>query len=203
MSKLPANIDAVDPLGEIRTRAKELWRAAGAPGDTDWTEFYQQAETELTAGTSGGRPNPRQRKSASPSERHPALVNAAESRDDLLAAIASSSSRPLDAHSSIVLGDLLTTQRVTFSSGEQRGPLTPEQAGDILAEVSGEYDENFFTLHGVSDPFAAPLLERSRYWSKRLRARAAADEAQTNADRNTLARLRTSLIADKRINDIS
>ncbi|MCB0344813.1 MAG: DUF2934 domain-containing protein [Bdellovibrionales bacterium] len=54
MSKLPSNVDLIDPLGEIRARAKELWKDAGSPEGTDWTEFFEEAERQMCGGSGGG-----------------------------------------------------------------------------------------------------------------------------------------------------
>ena len=49
--KLPIkNIDIIDPLGEIRRCAKEMWINDGKPKDGDWRYYWSQAEELLLSG---------------------------------------------------------------------------------------------------------------------------------------------------------
>lgn len=41
------NVDIIDPLGEIRSTAKELWLKDGAPGDADIKVYWEKAEELL------------------------------------------------------------------------------------------------------------------------------------------------------------
>lgn len=41
------NIDIIDPLGEIRTTAKELWLKDGSPSDCDVKVYWEKAEELL------------------------------------------------------------------------------------------------------------------------------------------------------------
>lgn len=41
------NVDIVDPLGEIRTTAKELWLKAGSPSEGDVRRYWEMAEELL------------------------------------------------------------------------------------------------------------------------------------------------------------
>ncbi len=203
MSKLPANIELIDPLGEVRARAKELWVDAGSPSDKNWEEFYTQAEQQLLAGSAASSSDSTL-KAAKPSKTHPAIAEAGAQNNNLqLSVIAGALQRPLDAHEAAVLGDMLTTFQFKFADGSQIGPVDPEQASEILAPIAGEYDESFLMQHGTKDPFTIELGERQRYWNKFIKSRKTADEARSNADRNTLARLLTSISSDQRIREIS
>lgn len=41
------NVDILDPLGEIRTTAKELWLKDGSPGEADIMLYWNKAEELL------------------------------------------------------------------------------------------------------------------------------------------------------------
>jgi hypothetical protein len=44
------NLDIIDPLGSIRTCARELWEKDGCPGDADILEYWKRAEAQMLGG---------------------------------------------------------------------------------------------------------------------------------------------------------
>ena len=191
---LPANVDLIDPLGEIRGRAKELWQKAGSPSDRSWESFFNDAERDLTAGKSDGVPSGRQKHflhEASLSKEFEALI---ESNDDiLLQCILRATKEPIQEHDALCLGRILTECSLKLPSGVSSAPLTTFDAAHYLAFVSAEYSNDFIQSSGGSID-AASHADKQSYWDEKLSTLALHDEALTNADRNSIARIKMALV---------
>lgn len=205
------NIDIVDPIGEIRRRAKELWRAAGEPADRTWEDFFQAAEDDLLGGRSSGDVSPTNQ------VHHPEGVKgvhsdeiAAEvaplvSQGDnlLLSVVASAAKSLLIEHDSICLARVLSSHLIQLRSGEIFEQLEDDLIAPILAELANEYNSEFLKKHGVSDGRTVNFQGRIAYWKERLQTLRRLDEPLSYADRNTVARLRVAIAAEPRVLEVT
>ena len=88
---VPENLEAVDPLGEIRSCARDLWVDDGSPSEKDWSHYWKQAEELILGGKSSGVRSDR-RGSHTPTPRQARPLNAAleevfQSKDNVLHSI--------------------------------------------------------------------------------------------------------------------
>lgn len=194
--KLPPNVDVIDPLGEIRARAKELWQADGAPADRPWQSYFSQAEGQFcgASGAPGGGPFVKHGETPG-TDRHPHLEQVAQREPGtLLSRVAASFTELLELHESDMLCELFLNYPVAIEgSSAQTATLSTEETAALVAEVAGEYEEMFLQTNDTSNPLLVPLEKRIAYWMSRIEQRSRSDEPLTNADRNTMARLEQQL----------
>ncbi|MCB0358492.1 MAG: hypothetical protein KDD44_02620 [Bdellovibrionales bacterium] len=196
---LPDNVEIIDPVGEIRRRAKELYEADGSPAERTWTEYFAEAEEDFLGGsTCGATPGRQRAHQRAKKSLDPELEKLLASKDASAHArvLASALKQPTKHHESICVGLILQTHTMSLQDGRVLSPLTASDAATVLALLAGEYDAAFCKDHGVAEGRLASLDARSGYWKTLLEAQRAADQALTNADRNTVERLRAELIAD-------
>ena len=205
------NIDILDPLGEIRRRAKDRWRAAGEPGEKTWEDFFQLAEDDLLGGRSGGDSSARKREQ--PARRIPSLESmeidaeivplVAQQESVLLSIIASASKSLLTEHDSLCVARVLGSHLIHLRSGDVFDRLKDDLIAPVLAQLASEYNSEFLNKHGFSDGRSVNLPSRVAYWNDRLFAFRKADAPLSYADRNTIARLRVAIASEPRVLEVT
>ena len=186
-----------DPLGEIKRRAEEIWREKGCPAGTAPDDFIEEAEASLLGGSSGGAaPSGRHREHAIDVPIASALLELRErERGSLLGAAANSVSKLLDSHESFCLAELLLQNSFSLpGAGEEITP-TEEEIARMLAELAAEYP-------GVTAPEKMSVAERASYWERELGEWNAKDEPLGFSDRNTMQRLRDTLLQGGLVKEI-
>lgn len=198
--KIP-NIKIIDPVGIIRARAKVLYLEAGSPEGKDWADYFSAAEGELI---NRGKQEPSRKKPRdnSPPVKTERMQKASASENVLLSIIGAVLHAPLTDHEAIGLGYLLTNNNIRLKDGTLIKALTPREAGEILAEVADEYESAFLEKNKVADGFSAPIEERIVYWETLIIEARDKDEALTNLDRLTMARLVQRIKDDKRVEEL-
>ncbi|MCB0322419.1 MAG: hypothetical protein KDD69_02565 [Bdellovibrionales bacterium] len=202
MGELPKNLDIVDPLGEIRSYAKELWRRDGAPSEKDWTDYWEKAEAMVVGGVSYGAPSGRQERTVPDVTSSPGLTAGInQSENPLLSVVASAITKELDEHEAMCLANILRTHTLTVQGVGSIEPASNEAVAAILSEVAREYPVELLQQHGTGSPDfrSIPVEARQLYWSKKIAEWSAADVALSNADRNTVYRLLDRLRSESRV----
>ncbi len=182
---------SVDPLGEIRKRATELWIENGGPSGTTWEDFFADAEEELIAGKSGNVPTQRMRSlDPKPVNQTPYCGDRAETLEQALHCVFGDT---LSQHDSYCLAQIL--EQYSFVLKDQREMIVPssEQIAIILAQLSLDYPVDLLKLNCVSSPAELSLAVRVQYWSEKISEWETKDEPLTLADRNTMLRLHESI----------
>lgn len=194
------NIEIIDPVGEIRGRARELWRKAGSPTDRDWTHFFSQAEQDLTMGKSSGSANqPRERKQVPTAVIPPEIEKLRSHQDPVISALATTLHNFLDEHEVVCLGFVLQNHSITLADGTNLGPWTVDAAAQIVAYFASDYDAHFLEKNGYQNASAIPFDQKVIYWQTKLQTAKAKDAPLTYADRNTISRVHDALLTDPRI----
>jgi len=202
-SKEIPNIDIVDPIGEIRGRARELWRAAGSPTDRDWTHFFSLAEQELTAGKAFGEATSRGRKQAPLVTIPPEIEKLRTHPDTVISALATTLHSFFEEHEALCLGFVLQNHSVTLADGTTLGPWTVDAAARIVANFANDYDQLFLEKNGYHDLNTIPFDQKSTYWQAKLEQAQEKDAPLTYSDRNTISRIHDALLTDPRIKKVT
>ena len=188
---LPLNIDLIDPLGEIRNYAKKLWQEAGAPDDSDWTDYWAQAEGTMVSGVSKQEPPtsvaPLVSSSESPTAEIQTLIDNSEQL--LVSALANALKRQLNDHESVCLANILMTHRFVMKDESIVERSDTTQAASVLALISWDYKPSFMAEHNTKNASNIDTLDRTNYWKERLESTIREDEPLTFSDRNTISRL--------------
>lgn len=189
------NYDVIDPLGEIRRHAKQLWKDAGSPEDKDWSDFFDDAESLLVKGRSSGTVSGRNReKKIEQPEISPYIQSLINQRENiLLSMLAESFGRELDMHDTVCLAAILSANELILKDGTVVGPLSEQEIGKLLAPLAKEYDRFFLEQFKTEDSHAVPLEKRVEYWLERVVQIRAADKPLSYNDRNTIIRLEQEL----------
>ncbi len=200
--RLRAQIDILDPLHEIRNRAKQLWSADGKPADRDWLDYFSIAEEQLLSGLSEGTPSSRTR-SKETSEIDPTIRPLVEQQENtFLSILASVVKRPLVEYEAHCLADVLMKHKVKLSRDVTLGPHSVSQVAELLADLAGEYDPSFLKEQGMKEFGSIPRAARVQYWDRKLLESKAEDRPLTNADRNAVSRFKEHLRQDPRVADL-
>jgi hypothetical protein len=204
--KLPDNFDAVDPLGEIRSCARDLWNQDGAPADKDWTHYWSQAEKLTLGGKSSGAPSGRVKVAASPRQDRPlssSLQEILENEDELLPSLlAGAFRRALNDHECLCLARILETYSFKLTGGRNLPASTPDEISAALALLAGEYDSDFLSAYSSLNLLTIPVQQRTRYWAKKCQKMREEDNALSFADRNTVHRLLDELKHEPRVQEL-
>lgn len=189
--RIPVNLEAVDPLGEIRSYASELWRSDGSPADKTWKDYWQQAEETILGGKSRGEPSERTRQTSAPSARRiPDIFAEYLEKNDrpLLTLVLTTFRRTLTEHETLCLANILQTHQITTSTSSFT-PVGEAESAEIAAVIANEYDSSFLSNCQTDNLLAIPLARRSEYWLSKLKASKQKDEALSFNERNTIYRL--------------
>lgn len=209
------NIDIIDPIGEIRTRAKELWAEAGKPEGTFWTNYFSKAEDDMLAQHGDpSQPQVSQKNHAPPSASDPESVSDSEpvseeitriietSNNRLVSVLAEALKIKLLEHECFCLSKILTTYRIMYTDNETVGPCSVREIAVVFADLASEYQAKFLEQTGVQDETALSFEDRVSYWEQKLNTFASKDEALTYSDRNTIDRLLDRLRKSNQIADL-
>lgn len=203
-AKSERHYEIIDPLGEIRRRAKELWTRAGAPPDRTWENFFEQAEQDLLGDRGDEEAAQRTRRARraphSAPEPEPEIQQHINQQDNqLLSIVASAFPRFLDAHEAACLAYVLSTNTIRLRDGNQLANIGVEPIADVLTIMCSEYDRDFLKEQGVMDGRTAASAARRAYWVTKLGALRHSDQPLSYADRNTISRVRVALAAESRV----
>ena len=195
-SRYPANVDQLDPLGEIRRCAKDLWKKDGSPATGCVMSYWRKAESQMLSGlpitidSTLASNNPEQTK---PSEKATNAPTTDPNEPFLSILMREVLKTPLHYHEAVCLARILHTSTIDLDSSLAIGPLSTEEIAEVLSHVEVLQDQgNDFERH----PAAIDSIE---IWQQRLAELFQADEALTNLDRTTIARLITALEQDERV----
>lgn len=195
----PENLQAVDPLGEIRNYALELYNNAGSPEGQSWEDFWEVAEeTILGKGREASATEP----SKSPQPQEPrripeALEEVMKNTDNPChRVLISSLRRNLNEHECCCLDHILSNHCIVFENEEEIKPLSVEERAEVMALLAGEYDSVFFEAVGNDNILTIPVEKKVTYWKERLQEISEADEALHYNDRNTIQRLADEIAAE-------
>ncbi len=195
----PENLQAVDPLGEIRNYALELYNNAGSPEDKSWEDYWEAAEETIlgkgreSASAEHAKKSQNQEPRRIPEALEETMNTTENSTHRVLIA---SLRRNLNEHECVCLDHILGNHCIVFENEEEIKPLTLEQRAEVLALLAGEYDASFFESVGNDNILTIPLKEKMEYWKKRLELIAENDEPLQSNDRNTIQRLADEIAAE-------
>jgi len=185
-----------DPLGVIERAAKQLWKERGEPAGSTWQDYFSEAEELLLAGrTSDGVTVSQGERAFTDPQLVPPEIWALrdQATDPFASAIAWSVNERLSKHESFCLAMLLSSNDVKVSQGKSISPTDDTIIG-LLASLSGEYDEEFLNREGRGKLEIIPREKRSEYWRAKLEHWRDEDQALSFHDRNTIARIRDTII---------
>lgn len=196
------NLDKIDPIGEIKTRASELWQQAGSQSAEDWTDYFDEAEKQLMRGRSAGTPTaaPRSKsehaESPIPEQLQALIIN---SKNPLVAFLAQTFSRFVDEHESLCLGHIFRNNRFQMKDGGTLMADSNQAIAEVLAELGREYPDEVLKQAGVQEFLQIPINKRSEYWLARINKLFDDDKPLTFADRNTISRLLDMIMHEGRV----
>lgn len=182
------NLKLIDPLGEIRHTAKELWVKDGRPGDKDVMEYWRLAENQMLSARTMKLVDNSIKSGAAPQEagskKQPAAVQSKGEVEDVLSGLLRQLlDRPMKYHEAICVSHILHGATINFGPALAIGPLSVEQIAPVMAAVPVEFDEEA-SPSTVPDPDT--LIDE---WRARLSRLFRDDEPFTNLDRVTTARM--------------
>lgn len=185
---------AVDPLGEVARRAREIWIERGQPTGSSPDDFLSEAELDLLGGRSAGIPSHRTRHKVAvtpiPLEIH--RLQTAE-RDPLIHAIAHGINFLLNEHECYCLSRFLAGHEFSLRNSPIKYAPSDDEIASILAAFANEYPESFLKQYGVIPVRDIPLPHRQCFWRNRMSEWKSVDEPLTYHDRNTTQRLLDAL----------
>lgn len=202
------NIDAVDPIGAIRIRARELWRSDGSPREVDLKSLFERAESEVLG--AAGRQS---RGAIASAERQVRKINASVI-DSELAKLAASSGPPLlrviieairerpNEHEAICLARLLHSNALVLADQSRIERQTIPAIAELLADIAGEYPEEFLKQHKAADFRTIPRQQRADFWSEKFSRLLDVDEPLTFNSRLTIMRYVSLLRASCLVSDV-
>ena len=198
------NYERLDPLGEIRRYAKQMWVEAGKPDDKDPLDYFDEAEQLLVGGRSSSAPSGRIRhlaKGEGVNEQLSGYVQGLieQSENKVLSVVAESLRRELSAHDAVCLATILKVNELQLKDGSSIGPLKEVQISGILAALTNEYDHFFLEQMGTSDFHSISIGQRLAYWQQRLEDLQKVDKPLSFHDLNTISRLEGEMISHGRI----
>ncbi len=186
--------DIVDPLGELRRFAKELWSREGKPEGSTWQDYFSRAEeVVLGAGVSledRKKRTPRIFLPPKKKEKSPYIAGLIEQKNDpLLSLCASVFGREIDEHESFCLSVVLENNKIVLGEGGEVAPASRARIASILAALVGVYPKEFTTSFDVDSFFEIPFRARIDYWMENLEALSIKDEPLNYCDLNTICRI--------------
>lgn len=199
-------LNIVDPLGEIRRRARQLWKEDGSPTSKTWENYWEQAEQEVLGRTCFSSEAPSARKKAKVESAKPlpphlqTLIDISEDR--LCTVLASSLGRHLIEHEAVCLAHVLKTCRIRYTDNSEESQADNQRIASLLAQLVKEYDADFVKANKAADPWGVPLEKRNAYWSEKVQDLFFKDEPLTYADRNTINRLKDEIAANEQVSEI-
>ncbi len=194
----------IDPLGVIEHCAKQIWEERGKLAGTSWRDHFAEAEQLILAGRSSGE-LPSTRVTSEPALKTiPAEIWALrdQDRDRFAAAVARSIDNLLNEHESYCLGTLLLSNEFKLKGDTAYRACSEEQVADLLAALSADYDEDFIRKEGNGTLGAISAVTRARYWTEKIKAWRASDAPLNYSDRNTIDRLKDSLLGRTEIEGV-
>jgi len=169
----PLNYSTVDPIGEIRRHAEELYLLAGSPKNQNWEDFFAQAENNLlqsqvkTPSTSVSLQPIGSQEARRAVDPHFAQV-LKNPKSPVLAFIAEALPHMLDEHEALSLANLLWSTSISLKDGSSLGPLDVDQAVEVIAPLSNEIDQALLQGARVVSYLDLPSSIREEYWRKKL-----------------------------------
>ncbi len=186
------NLDRIDPIGEIKTRASELWQQAGSQSTEDWTDYFDEAEKQLMRGRSAESLTATPRSKSEHLDKpipEPLKALITKSENPLVALLARTFSRFVDEHESLCLGHIFRNNRFQMKDGGTLSADSNQAISEVLAELAQEYPDDMLIQAGVQEFSQLPIKKRSDYWLGRINKLFDDDKPLTFADRNTISRL--------------
>ena len=200
-------LQRIDPLGQIRAFAMELWEREGKSCSKSWEDFFEQAEEALLSGSGNEafsqNTSIRARSTISPNTTPPIPVEQLSHLSDcdaLSAIVAGAAKNFLSSHEGVCLARIFEEHKMVLADGRTIGPLTPDTIAPILANLVHviERDDRsipFLQKLGKNDASELSLSERAQYWHERLIDAIRRDEPLNYAQQNTIRRLIETLYA--------
>lgn len=103
--------------------------------------------------------------------------------------------QPISAHEAECLGYILCHSIFTLVDRTVIGPFSPEEAGAILGDLAGEYEEQFLLASGQSDIWSMPEAERADFWALRMEELLLNDEPLGFVTQSTVRRIRDLILS--------
>ena len=201
--KVIPNLDAIDPVGAIRRRARELWRTDGSAENVDIKSLFNRAESDILGGDRNRAPTQRLKRMPEELSVDPELQSMVGDTSNLLRSVLVEAikTRP-DEHESICLAYLLHSNALVIENKIRIEPLKVEAIASLLADLSREYSAAFLEQQKSSDFRTIPPRARTDYWNKKISKIFETDEALTFSARHTIMRFVSMLMASRRVTEV-
>ena len=204
--KVLPDLDSVDPIGVIRLRARELWRAQGSPAEVDIKLLFEKAQSEISLSS---LPPSRKRKPLTTNRGNitqvdPELARLADKCNCRLKTviIEAIKERP-NEHESICLARLLHMNALILSDQTRIEPQSIETIAGLLADIAGDYPEDLLEELKVDDFRNIEPETKKKYWTRMISGIFEEDEALTFSTRLTIMRYVSLLKASRLVSDVA
>ena len=188
--KSEKNYPQIDPTGQIRSCAQELWVKDGKPTERSWEDYWSSAEELMMGGRSGeGGGTQKVEKTIDvviPGEVQKLI---AQDKNPLLSILASSFKAFIQLHESLCLVNILSNHSFVLRDGSRIAESSVEDIAEILVELAREED---LEKRGSSQGSFA-------YWKETVAAYLKKDQALTYANLNTILRLLSEISSEERV----
>jgi hypothetical protein len=184
--------DLVDPLGEIRNLARQLFEDAGAPAGKSWKDFYSEAESKmLTVAEKPAHSAAYKSAGENPVSINPQLAQIIESSEDpFIKILASSFTDLLSLHEAICLSHFLFDNKIILTSGVELQTNSVAEHSSILSLLGAELDQGY--LDKLKKTTAQlSTAEKMLFWKEYLTNEIQADNPLNFNQQNTIRRLRS------------
>lgn len=197
-------LKVIDPLGEIRAFAHQLWIDAGSPGGQDWRDFFEQAERGMTEGSGQITTSSKFKRSPTLQEIDRRFLMAVQSSINPVVKLMSEIyPQFLNRHEALCLIALLDANEIVLRSGKKIKRPEVSVLAEALAELCGEYNGGFLERHHAKTFVDVPSDIRIAYWMEEIPRLKAADEPLTYNDQNTIRRLLNEIQKSSEVRDVN
>lgn len=173
---------SLDPLGERRIAAKRFWLEDGSPEQTDWSKYWEKADSLFSAAT-GMRMHLRDH--SQDVDKSSSSIKKLSGKHPLIISIAEVLSINGSEHDLLCVAIILHTSVLALADNIALGPYSVEEVQEILQQLEGLCGAN------ITKEMIANIATKLR-----------ADHALSNHDRTTIARISQELLKNNRVNSI-
>jgi len=197
-------LEIVDPLGEIRRHAKELYEKAGSPVEKSWKDFWPESEAALTVGPSIKRDGEKAGVSRLAAQENALQKLAENSSDPFLLVIARHFPHGITSHQARCLAIYLSENSVWFhAESVSRKPIPMSESASLLALACLDYSDDELKAMGVHSIKDVPQASAESFWREQLRVLEKSDRALDFQHRNTILRLHEAFSTDEEVREVA
>ena len=194
-------LSRIDPVGEIKQRAIDLWEEAGQSSEQSWEDFFDQAQLDLTNGRGGQRVTRTADtySYATQTVLTPEIEALRQSASSaLIKALAHSFNHLLIEHECFCLQHVLDDHTVILSDGTRIHENTKEEIAETIAAIAEPFTSSIAVDEGKTllDPKTA------EFWLEYRKIEESKDEPLSFSDRNTISRIIQAMKDSEMISDV-